>query len=208
MVITRGTAADIESAYAWCRLAASLAMMTLGCAGMYIVMVVLPTVQAEFGVARADASLPYTLTMAGFGVGGVLMGRLTDRCGVMVTVLVGAVGLGVGFIAAGLAPSLLMFSLASGLFLGLLGASASFAPLVADTSLWFSRRRGIALAICTSRRCDGAGNQCGCIGVRGEKSDVLVQGRRGTAGYRGCLQSDRRDTIVDYCHPGSAQACR
>ena len=150
MVITRGTAADIESAYAWCRLAASLAMMTLGCAGMYIVMVVLPTVQAEFGVARADASLPYTLTMAGFGVGGVLMGRLTDRCGVMVTVLVGAVGLGVGFIAAGLAPSLLMFSLASGLFLGLLGASASFAPLVADTSLWFSRHRGIALAICTS----------------------------------------------------------
>jgi len=30
------------------------------------------------------------------------------------------------------------------------GASAGFAPLVADTSLWFVRRRGIAVAICAS----------------------------------------------------------
>jgi predicted MFS family arabinose efflux permease len=34
--------------------------------------------------------------------------------------------------------------------LGLVGSSASFAPLVADTSLWFNRRRGIAVAICAS----------------------------------------------------------
>ena len=53
---------------------------------------------------RADASLPYTLTMIGFGFGGILMGRLADRFGVMVPVLIGGVGLGAGFIAAGLAP--------------------------------------------------------------------------------------------------------
>ena len=150
MASVRATAQDIESPYAWRRLAASLALMTLGCSGMYSVMVVLPAVQAEFAVARADASLPYTLTMIGFGIGGVLMGRLADRYGVMVTVLVGALGLTTGFVAAGSATSLLQFSLASGLLLGLLGASASFAPLVADTSMWFTRRRGIALAICTS----------------------------------------------------------
>ena len=34
--------------------------------------------------------------------------------------------------------------------IGLLGTSATFAPLVADTSQWFDRRRGIALAICMS----------------------------------------------------------
>ena len=76
---------------------------------MYSVAVVLPRVQAEFGVARADASLPYTLTMIGFGLGGILMGRLSDRFGVMVPVMIGAVGLGAGFMAAGLAASLWQF---------------------------------------------------------------------------------------------------
>lgn len=139
-----------DSRYAWGRLAAVLALMTIGSSGMYVVAVVLPAVQAEFGVARADASLPYTLLMVGFGLGGILMGRLADRRGVMVPVLVGAAGLGVGFVGAGLAESVLAFAVLHGLFIGLLGSSATFAPLVADTSLWFVRRRGIAVAICAS----------------------------------------------------------
>ncbi|HEY9066128.1 MAG TPA: MFS transporter [Burkholderiaceae bacterium] len=129
---------------------ATLALMTLGSSAMYVVAVVLPPVQAEFGVARADASLPYTLLMVGFGLGGVLMGRLADRHGVMVPLMVGAVGLGAGFVAAGLSGSVLQFAIAHGVLLGLLGSSATFAPLVADTSLWFVRRRGIAVAICAS----------------------------------------------------------
>jgi MFS family permease len=129
---------------------ATLALMTVGSSAMYVVAVVLPSVQAEFGVARADASLPYTLLMVGFGIGGVPMGRLADRCGVMVPILVGAGGLGAGFVAAGMSGSVLQFALAHGVLLGLLGSSATFAPLVADTSLWFVRRRGIAVAICAS----------------------------------------------------------
>ena len=139
-----------ESAYAWTRLLVSLALMTIGGVAMYSVTVVLPRIQAEFGVARADASLPYTLTMMGFGLGGILMGRLADRFGVMVPVLIGAVGLGLGFIVAGSAGNLWQFSLAQGILMGLLGTAATFAPLVADTSKWFTRRRGIALAICMS----------------------------------------------------------
>ena len=139
-----------ESAYAWWRLMVSLLLMTIGGAGMYAVTVVLPSVQADFAVDRAAASLPYTLTMIGFGFGGILMGRLADRFGVMVPLMVGAIGLGSGFISAGLAGNLWLFTLAQGLLLGLLGTSATFAPLVADTSLWFTRRRGIALGICMS----------------------------------------------------------
>jgi len=139
-----------DSRYAWTRLAVTLVLMTIGSGAMYIVAVVLPTVQAEFGVARADASLPYTVLMIGFGIGGIVMGRLADRFGVMVPVLLGAAGLGAGFIAAGLSGSLLAFALAHGLLLGLCGSSATFAPLMADTSLWFVRRRGIAVAICAS----------------------------------------------------------
>jgi MFS family permease len=141
---------EAESPYAWLRLAASLALMTLGGAGMYIVTVALPLVQAEYGVDRSDASLPYTLTMVGFGLGGIVMGRLADRFGVVVPVVIGTVCLGAGFIVAGFADSLWQFALAQGLLIGFLGSSATFAPLVADTSLWFHRRRGIAVAICAS----------------------------------------------------------
>ena len=140
----------VESAYAWARLLVSLLLMTIGGAGMYVAAVVLPAVQRDFSVVRADASFPYTLTLIGFGIGGILMGRLADRFGVMLVALTGAVGLGLGFVVAGLSTSLWQFSLAHGLLIGLLGTSATFAPLVADTSLWFTRRRGIALAICMS----------------------------------------------------------
>ena len=139
-----------ESPYAWARLGAALALMTLGGSGMYSISVALAPVQAEFGITRGGASLPYTLTMIGFGVGGILMGRLADRFGVMAVVMIGAVGLGAGYIAAGMAPGPVLFGLAQGVLVGLLGTSASFAPLVADTTRWFDRRRGIALAICMS----------------------------------------------------------
>lgn len=125
-------------------------IMTIGGAGMYSMGVALPLVQADFSATRGDASLPYTLTMIGFGIGGILMGRLADRFGIVVPVMIGALGLGAGFVLAGTAPSLVQFSFAHGVLIGLLGCSATFAPLVADTSLWFNRRRGIAVAICAS----------------------------------------------------------
>src|SRR5687767_934869 len=139
-----------ESAYAWTRLGAALALMTIGGSGMYGISVALPLVQAEFGVTRGDASLAYTLTMLGFGLGGIVMGRLADRFGVILPVLIGAAGLGAGFVAAGTAGSIAVFGLSHGLLIGFLGCSTTFAPLVADTALWFTRRRGIAVAICAS----------------------------------------------------------
>jgi len=139
-----------ESTYAWTRLAASLSISTISGVGMYATSVALPVLQAEFGVSRGEASVPYTATMIGFGLGGILMGKLSDRFGIMVPVLIAAVCLGLGFTLAGNAQSLWQYSLAQGLMIGLLGSSAGFAPLVADTSLWFTRRRGIAVAICAS----------------------------------------------------------
>jgi len=139
-----------DSPYACVRLGAALALMTIGGAGMYAMAVALSSVQAEFGVERAAATLPYTLTMVGFGVGGIMMGRLADRYGVIVPVLIGGSCLGVGFIAAGMAPNLASFALAHGLLIGFLGCSGTFAPLVADISMWFTRHRGIAVAVCAS----------------------------------------------------------
>ncbi len=151
--VPAGAAAGAEvtdSPYAMLRLSVALVLMTLGGSAMYCVAVVLPTVQAEFNVARADASLPYTLLMIGFGTGGVLMGRLADRFGVTLPLMIGACGIGSGFIAAAYAPNIWAFGIIHGVLLGLFGASATFAPLIADTSLWFVKRRGIAVAVCAS----------------------------------------------------------
>jgi MFS family permease len=141
--------AGVESAYAWTRLWIALALSTIGGVGMWSVVVALPAVQAEFGVARADASLPYTLTMIGFGIGGILLGKLSDRFGIVPPVMVGAVALTLGYTAAGFAPTLGWYGVAQGVLIGF-GSSATFAPLMADTSLWFSRRRGIAVGIFAS----------------------------------------------------------
>jgi MFS family permease len=140
----------IDSRYAWLRLSVTLTLMTIGATGMFVISVALPAVQADFGIDRSSVSTSYTLLMIGFGLGGILMGRLADRFGVAVPVAIGAVGLGGGFIAAGLAPGIVSFSIVHGLLIGLLGTSATFSPLVADTSLWFERRRGLAVAICAS----------------------------------------------------------
>jgi MFS family permease len=140
---------EVESASAWRRLLVTLALSTIGGVGMWSVVVALPAVQTEFGVARAAASLPYTLTMIAFGLAGIAMGRLSDRYGVMLPVMLGTVLLALGFVAAGVASSLAGFTLAQGLLIGA-GSSATFAPLLAHTSLWFVRRRGLAVAIFAS----------------------------------------------------------
>lgn len=151
MTTTRETTAhQADSRYAMLRLGLTLLIMTVGSSGMYVVSVMLPAVQAEFGIARADASLPYTLLMLGFGLGGVLMGKLADRVGVMWPLLFGSVFLGAGYISTGMSGGIVSFTVAQALLVGLLGSSVAFAPLVADTSLWFVKRRGIAVAVCAS----------------------------------------------------------
>src|SRR5438270_4602495 len=103
--------AGVESPFAWLRLVAAVVLSTIGSVGMWSVPVVLPAVQAEYGVARADASLPFTLAMMGFAFGGVAMGRLSDRLGILAPVVCGELALSVGYIAAGFAPNLISFAL-------------------------------------------------------------------------------------------------
>jgi MFS family permease len=142
------TGAKFESPYAWLRLGTALLLGAIGSVGMWSVVVALPAVQTDFGVARADASLPFTLTMVGFGAGGIVMGRLADRFGIVAPVLLGIACLAVGYSLAAVSPSLWTYALVHAL-IGF-GSSATFGPLMADISYWFLGRRGIAVAIAAS----------------------------------------------------------
>jgi MFS family permease len=143
---SRRAASEVESGYAWIRLAASLLFSTIGGASLWSTAVVLSAIQAEFAVDRASASLPYTAVMAGFVLGGPMMGRMSDRFGVAVPLGLGAMMVALGFAAASWAGDIWQFTLLHGLLIGI-GGSATFGPVIADVSLWFTRRRGIAVAI-------------------------------------------------------------
>jgi len=138
----------LDSRYSWTRLFLSLGIATVGNVGMWSIIVLMPAVQAEFGGGRGEASLPYTLTMVGFALGNLLIGRAVDRFGAARALAGAAVVSGIGFALAAISPTILLLSGAQ-LFIGL-GTAAFFGPLLADISLWFRKRRGIAVAIAAS----------------------------------------------------------
>jgi MFS family permease len=123
---------------------------TIGGIGLWAAVITLPVIQQEFGIDRSGASFPYTMTMIGFATGGIVMGRLADRFGIMVPMFAGTILLGIGFIACAYAPNYWTFVAAQAGIIGLFGVATTFGPLVADISLWFQKRRGMAVAIVAS----------------------------------------------------------
>ena len=137
-----------DSRLAWVRLALALAIASIGAVGMWSVVVVLPVVQAEFGTSRGAVSLAFTLTMLGFGLGGVATGRITDRFGIVAAMAISIAILGSAYVLAGLSTTLWQF-IAVYFLIGL-GTSATFGPLMAEASHWFERYRGLAVTIVAS----------------------------------------------------------
>lgn len=130
------------------RLAVALIIGSIGSVGMWSVVVVMPTVQADFGATRGAASLAFTCAMLGFGSGGVVMGKLTDRYGIVTAIAVGIVLMLIGYLGAGYSAALWQFNLMH-LLIGL-GAAATFGPLMTEASHWFERHRGLAVTIAAS----------------------------------------------------------
>ena len=141
---------QIRRVYPLIRLTTALALMTLGCSAMWAGAIVLEPIANEFNTGRGNSSLIYGTFMIGFALGGVFMGRLADRMGIMIPALIGSFALPAGFYLAAHASSILEISLAFSLLCGFLGSSFSMAPLIADISHWFNRRRGLAVGIAFS----------------------------------------------------------
>jgi MFS family permease len=137
-----------DSRRAWTRLAVAVLIGSLGSVGMWSVVVALPVVQTEFGASRGTASLAFTMVMLGFGSGGVLTGKITDRYGIVTAIGLGIGILALGYIGAGMSSSIWQFILVH--FAIGLSSSATFGPLMAEASHWFSRYRGLAVAIAAS----------------------------------------------------------
>ncbi len=148
--MSSATANSPDSRYAWVRLFISLVLAVVGGIGLWLAVVALPVIQREFGLDRAGASMVYTATFVGFAFGGFAMGRVADRFGIMVPLSISGVSLGLGFILAALSQSYWQLLVVQAVFIGFLGSASTFGPLVADTSQWFLKRRGLAVGIVAS----------------------------------------------------------
>ncbi|MCY4222253.1 MAG: MFS transporter [Thiotrichales bacterium] len=132
------------------RLFASLLLMAVAGSAMYAAILVLEPAAEEFGTGRGAGSMPYTLFMLGFAAGGVVMGRLADRFGIVAPALIASLCLPAGLLFAAEATALWHFSVSLGVLCGLFGMSATFAPVASDISHWFTARRGLAVGIVIS----------------------------------------------------------
>ena len=141
----RAAAFTPDSSQAWVRLGLALLIGSIGSVGMWSVVVVLPVVQPEFGASRGDVSLAATMVFFGFGLGGVITGKITDRFGIVVAMALSIIFLGSAYALAWLSTTLWQFILVH--FLIGLGTSATFGPLMAEASHWFERYRGLAVTI-------------------------------------------------------------
>ena len=165
---------SVETPYGWVVVFASLALHSISLGAPAILFVALKPIAADLDAVRAVPSMAYSLMMIGTGIGGIAMGRWMDRYGVMQPVLFGAVMICLGALLASHAEGRWSLYIATGLLMGLLGKAAMVAPLVANVTRWFDRRRGLAVAIITSGQ-----------GLAGAVWPTVVQHFNELVGWRG-----------------------
>ena len=170
----RRPGSSVETPYGWVVVFASLAVHSIGLCAPTILFVALKPIAADLDTVRAVPSMAYSLLMIGAGVGGIAMGRWMDRYGVMQPVLFGSVMLSLGALLASHAEGRWSLFIATGVLMGLLGKAAMIAPLVANVTRWFDRRRGLAVAIITSGQ-----------GLAGAVWPPIVQYFNDLVGWRG-----------------------
>ena len=129
----------------WVRLIILFAMGVIGTVGMWSVVVVLPALQNEFNLDRGNASLLYATTMVGFGLGNFLIGKVTDRLGVKIPIIVATILLITSYLLAIISNQFWQLLILQ-VFMGLSSATF-FGPFMADIGNYFNRRRGLAVSI-------------------------------------------------------------
>jgi len=141
-----GPRPGIDSPYAWRLAIVSAFCIALGGGAIYLPVVALKEIAADFGDRRAVPSLAYLLGFFAMGVGGVAMGWLADRTSPRVPLLIAGVSI---FVGGWLTTSgdVVALYLGYAIPLGFLGNAATFTPAMNNIQGWFERRRSTAVSI-------------------------------------------------------------
>ena len=139
----------VETGASWLIATVALAILAVAYGGPLLSAIAMKPIAAELNTPRSGPALAASLSYIGAGLGGILMGWLSEKVGIRAIVVFGAT-----MIAAGMAISstggLTTLYIGHGVFIGLFGASCLFSPLMTYVSRWFDRRRGTAIALISS----------------------------------------------------------
>lgn len=128
-------------------LIASLLFMLVGTGSIYFIVVALKQISVEFAWPRAVPSIAYALQYGGAGIGGIVMGWLLDRRGMMIPAFIGATMIGLGAVLTSFIQTQWELFFIYGVMLGFFGRSSLFAPLTANITRWFEHNRSLAVGV-------------------------------------------------------------
>lgn len=137
-----------DSWQSWYRLLIAFLIATVGNAGIWAIVVVMPSIESDFLLERSQTSIPYAATMCGYAIGNFTLGKLIDRYGLIKILLIAIAALSASFLLTTETNSLVSFSIIQ--FIIGVGTGVSFGPLMADISHCFQKYRGIAVSIVAS----------------------------------------------------------
>src|SRR5262245_51763027 len=140
---------SIETRASWVAASITLLILSISYGAPLVVVVGLKPIAAALDTDRSVVALAASLVWLGTGLGGIMMGRVTDRIGMRSVAMFGAAMTALGLAVSAIAETWALF-LGSAVLIGLLGNSAHYPPLVTYVSRWFDRRRGTAVALISS----------------------------------------------------------
>ena len=137
-----------DSGLAWIRLLLVFILCALGFIGMWSVVMILPSIETEFQISRSSVTVPYVLTMFGFGIGNIIVGKFSDKYGIKKPIVFGFTILIALYFVSVLSPNFYILSIIQ---FGLGFSSAVFfGPMMNDISYFFKKNRGLAVSIIAS----------------------------------------------------------
>jgi len=136
----------MNSSYRWVIVGAGALMTCVALGAMFSLAIFQVPIAADTGWSHAGIAAAMTLNFLVMGLGAFAWGAASDRYGVRIVVMAGALLLGLALVLASRAGSLLQFQLTYGILVGL-AASAFFAPMIAATTAWFDKGRSLAVSL-------------------------------------------------------------
>lgn len=146
----------LESRYAWLLVVIASLLMGMGAGALISISTFLKPIISEFGWLRGETSFAYMAGAIAMGVGGIVMGYLSDRYSTRPVVIAGTLCLGGSLLLLATQSSLWQFYLYY-CVMGGFGSAALDAPLLANVGNWFDRNKGLALGLALAGRALGQG---------------------------------------------------
>ena len=124
-------------------------IMLIAFGALFTFAVFFEPVLIEFGWTRAMTSAAFSLCMVLWGLTSMGMGRLNDRFGPRIVMVVCGCFLGLGYLLMSQISAIWQLYLFYGVMIGI-GMSGAFVPVLSTVARWFVKRRGFMTGITSS----------------------------------------------------------